>query len=391
MSKLVCLFSLILFLFGCQKTAKLEGPWDMALTVQEKTIGFQLVFKGENKVDLINGPETIPLAYEIDGKTIIIPILNFDARLELEPKADMLGGHWVRPNKEPAYKEPVAGTKAEEIKGLPNFDLAPKWKMEFVGEKENQEAILIFTEKGDGKFASVLTPTGDYRFLTPRKEGDRLILSGFDGVFAFYFEGELKDDAYRGTMYSGKSWNQPFKAVVDEDFELPDPTKTTKYAGNLKDLKLPRLHGPPETVINARNKDKVKVVQIFGSWCPNCIDETRFISEWRDSNPEKDVNFSMISFERSPNKKSALKSLRKAQELYGIDYPIYIGGYTPEDKVSDVLPGLENFISFPTTLILDKNNIVRKVHAGFSGPATGKYYEKFIMDFNALIEKLLEE
>ena len=74
-----------------------------------------------------------------------------------------------------------------------------------------------------------------------------------------------------------------------------------------------------------------------------------------------------------------------------IDYPILIGGYTRDTKVEDVLPQLKNFISFPTTIILDKNNRVRKIHAGFSGPATGKYYEDFILEFNSTIDRLLKE
>ncbi len=99
----------------------------------------------------------------------------------------------------------------------------------------------------------------------------------------------------------------------------------------------------------------------------------------------------MIAFERSPDKVQARRMVAKAKSLYRIDYPIFIGGHTSEDKVSDVMPGMENFISFPTTLFIDKKGRVRKIHAGFSGPATGKYYEKFAMDFDQTIEKLLSE
>lgn len=382
---------LVVFLLGCEKDSGIKGLWDMKLVAQEKQIPFQLNFKNNEEVLLLNGAETIKLKVARQNGKVLLPILNFDSFLELELKDDKLKGYWKRPNKKPPYEEPVFGERSEKKMKLPNLELPAKWKMELKEKDKSNVALLIFTQTKNGEFASVLTPTGDYRYLAPELKKDKLILSGFDGVFAFYFEGEIKNNIYIGTMYAGRSWNQPFTARPDPDFELPDPTKTTTFSGDLTKLVLPRLHGPPEPVINARNKNKVKVIQIFGSWCPNCIDETRFINLWRKQNPDKEVSFSMISFERSPNKKHALKSLRKAQELYGIDYPIYIGGFTPNDKVSKVLPKLENFISFPTTLILDQDNKVRKIHAGFSGPATGKYYEKFVLDFDKMIEKLLAE
>lgn len=390
--RFLSILAFLVFSISCTKKAPLDGPWDMYVSIQNKQIPFQLVFKPDQKVDLINGAETIPLSYEVKDDTISIPILNYDAELVLEQKKDLLGGHWIRANKTPAYKEAVAGEKAKSLSTLPELEIPPKWRIELLEPDSKTDGILIFTQKGDGKFASVLTPTGDYRFLTPRLEGeDKLILTGFDGIFAFYFEGTWIGETYVGNMYSGKSWNQPFQAVADKNFELPDPTTATKFKGSLEKIKLPLLGGGEAEIINENNKNKVKVIQIFGSWCPNCIDETRFIKQWRKENANKDVSFSMIAFERSPDKKHALKMLKKAKELHGVDYPIYIGGYTAQDKVSSTLPGLENFISFPTTLFVDKKNNVRKIHAGFTGPATGKYYEKFVLDFNSLIDKLLAE
>lgn len=378
-------------LISCQQDTKLEGMYDMTLSIQGKEVPFFLKFKGNNKVDLINGAELIPLEYELNENIITIPILNFDASINLKIDGRKLFGSWKRPTKIPPYDEPIFGMKTNASGSLSKVDLPKKWKMIFTDGEKKSEAILLFTDKDGGSYASVLTPTGDYRFLNPTRDGDKLLLRGFDGIFSFYFEGTLKGETYTGKMFSGKNWNQDFSAEVNESFELPDPTEATKFQGKIENLELSRLDGSKDKLISSADEGKVKVIQIFGSWCPNCIDETRFIKEWRTMNSDKNVSFSMISFERSPNKKHAIKMIKKAKELHGIDYPIFIGGYSSDDKVEAILPGIENFISFPTTLFVDKKNKIRKIHAGFSGPATGKYYEKFILDFNSMIDKLLAE
>ncbi|MBC75312.1 MAG: hypothetical protein CME64_04785 [Halobacteriovoraceae bacterium] len=388
----ILLLTLSLVLTSCfEKDEPLDGVWSLKLRIQNKEIPFQLHFQENQKVDLHNGAEVINLGYDLLNDIVLIPILNFDALLELKQDGSTITGNWIKPNREPEFRVPVTGTKVPAKIKVPKLGIPEKWKIELSDKDKTKEGILLFTQRDDYTFASVLTRTGDYRFLTPKKSGDSLVLYGFDGVFSFFFDGKLSGEIYEGTMYSGISSQKSFKAKVNPDFELPDPTKTTTLAGNLSDVYLKKLNGKTESLINESNKDKVKVFQVFGSWCPNCIDETRFIKKWRERNKDKDVSFSIIAFERSPNKKEAIKQLKKTKKMLAIDYPIYIGGLTSGTKVEEVLPQLKNFISFPTTLILDKNNRVRKIHAGFSGPATGKYYEDFMMEFDSTIDRLLKE
>jgi len=131
--------------------------------------------------------------------------------------------------------------------------------------------------------------------------------------------------------------------------------------------------------------NRAKVIQIFGSWCPNCIDETKFIKKFRKNN-DTQVDFYIVSFERGRTEKISLKSLKKAKDIYEIDYPILIGGLTKDIKVSNIFKGIDNFASFPTTIFVSKAGKVVEVHSGFSGPATGIYYDNFKMKFKSLIE-----
>ena len=126
-------------------------------------------------------------------------------------------------------------------------------------------------------------------------------------------------------------------------------------------------------------------------WHSGYYHRQAFAKKWRSKNQDLNIKFSILAFERSPNKKFARIQLKKAIKSYSIDYPILIGGYTKEDKVSNALPGLENFISFPTTIYIDKKGRVRKVLASFQGPATGIKFEEFSKNFDLFLKKLNQE
>jgi len=93
-------------------------------------------------------------------------------------------------------------------------------------------------------------------------------------------------------------------------------------------------------------------------------------------------------------KEKTLKELLATWSFWkplGIQYEILVAGQSGKDNASKALPALNGIASFPTTIFIDKKGNVRKVHSGFSGPATGKFYEEFKVEFNGLIDQLLTE
>ena len=136
-------------------------------------------------------------------------------------------------------------------------------------------------------------------------------------------------------------------------------------------------------------KNKVVVLQILGSWCPNCLDESAFLESYYEKNKHRGFEIIGLSFEKTDDFKRASTTVNKFRKRLNISYPLLIA--STRDKIKTTLPGLENFIAFPTTIFLDKNHKIRKIHAGFSGPATGAEYEKFKDEFSLLIDKLIAE
>lgn len=385
MKKLLYLTSLLL-ITGCLNSTELNGIWNLELNIQNNKIPFYLEFK-DRKVILQNNSELIELEYSIDKEKILIPILNYDAALELQQLDNTLRGKWIKYNRTPEYKLAVFGMKTTRDQ-LPEtkksyFNKSINMKLSFDGKPKG-----ILTHSKGNTHSSIATETGDYRYLTSEKIKDEVVFYGFDGFFAFYLKGKMQDGAYSGKFFAGPSYSKNFEGVIDDEFKLRDPNKITTYNGTLNEITLPGLDGKD---YDLKATSKLTVIQIFGSWCPNCIDETKFILDWRKKNPNKAVDFKIVSFERSPNKKHALKMLKKTKKLHGIDYPILIGGYTKDDKVSKIFPGIKDFISFPTTIYVDSKNKVRKIHAGFNGPATGEFFESFTKEFDEFINKVLAE
>lgn len=132
-------------------------------------------------------------------------------------------------------------------------------------------------------------------------------------------------------------------------------------------------------------------MQILGSWCPNCIDETAFLSDFYNKQ-KGEVEVIGLAYERTRDFEKSKASLKGMLNRFNVKYPILITGYTADDgEPSKSLPMLNHIMAFPTTIILDKKGKVRKIHTGFSGPGSGRYYEEYVLEFENTINALQRE
>jgi thiol-disulfide isomerase/thioredoxin len=131
----------------------------------------------------------------------------------------------------------------------------------------------------------------------------------------------------------------------------------------------------------------------MGSYCPNCLDETKFYSKYYESNKNRDLEIIALAFENAKSKEKAVKGIKRMKERVGLNYPILLAQIGTNDKVKaqEKMPMLNQVSSYPTTIYVDKKGKVRKIHTGFNGPATGVKYEDFQKEFSAFMETLLAE
>ncbi len=402
-----------LFLAACTSstttTVLKSGSWRATLTRDDHVLPFQLDIETNSdgstySAYAVNGSERFKLdtAY-VENDSLHIPMSLYDSELVGKIGEGRLTGVWrVRRADQVGGELPFEAVLGEEYRffkatNAPDIvSLGGTWAVQFITEDpaDSYEAVGIFEQKGTELTGTFLTPTGDYRYLAGNVKGDSLFLSCFDGSHAFLFKAVRQAD---GTL-QGKAWygledSETWTAKLDPNAKLPDANALTylKPGYETFDFTFPNADGKMVSLQDPALKGKVVVVQIMGSWCPNCMDETRFLSPWYKKNRDRGVEIVGLAFERSKKMEDSAPKLRKMAERYDVYYPILLAGLSDKDSAATSLPMLNHVMSFPTTIVLDKKHQVRNIHTGFSGPGTGKYYDEFVADFNQLIDKLVAE
>jgi thiol-disulfide isomerase/thioredoxin len=273
-------------------------------------------------------------------------------------------------------------------------NLNKKWHVEFSpGTEDKSDGIAYFEQQDSLITATVMTETGDYRYLEGILSGEHLKLSAFDGAHLFYFEGKvLSGQKMKGRFYSGRSFTEPFIAYRDDAFELRNADSLTflKEGAGPFSFSFPTSKGTVVSLADQRFQGKPVIVQIMGSWCPNCMDETRFLNSMYEQYHAQGLEIVGISFERARDKAAALKRVEKMQRDLNIAYPVVIGGYTRDDKAGEALPMLNHVMSFPTAIYLNRAHEVVKIHTGFTGPGT-PVYQQYTTDAEAFIQQILKQ
>ncbi|MEQ9592104.1 MAG: TlpA disulfide reductase family protein, partial [Cyclobacteriaceae bacterium] len=249
-------------------------------------------------------------------------------------------------------------------------------------------------QEGNQLAGTFLTPIGDYRYLEGNVVGNEMMLSTFDGNHSFVFKATKQSDGtLKGDFWSGKDWHETWTGIPDEDAALPDAESLTflKEGYETIEFSFPDLEGSKVSPSDDRFENKVLVLQIFGTWCPNCMDETKFLSEWYRNNAEKGVEILGLAYEAKDDFEYASGRVKKMKSKLNVPYDFVIAGNKDKEEAAKTLPMLNHVLSFPTTIFIGKDGNVKRIHTGFSGPGTGVYYEQFVQRFNETIEELLGE
>jgi thiol-disulfide isomerase/thioredoxin len=269
-----------------------------------------------------------------------------------------------------------------------------RWSVDFESSKDL--AVGTFTvdmnQLASGTF---LTTTGDYRFLAGRVDGNLMRLSTFDGAHAFLFHARMQEDGtIEGDFYSGNWWHETWTAVRDENATLPDAFEETTIADEaaLEEMVFKDLEGVPTRVLDLLDESNAnaRIIEIFGTWCPNCSDAGRELVSLREQYGD-DLAVVGLAFEITEDFDRSVTQVKRHHEHIGTDWPILVAGLSDKAKASVALPVLDKVRSYPTLIFLNQDNEVQAVYTGFSGPATGEVYKKQRLRFEALIEDAIAE
>jgi len=386
-------------------TPKLNnGIWRGTLGMKENTAPFlfEVSRHGADStvVTLMNGEERVVLnGVSFKGDSVIIPIESFDAQIRAAVKEGTLSGRFLK-----NYVKNDAGIRFsarfdnkqrfEPVASPTTVRLDGKWDVLFIDPKgEAEHNVGIFQTDNGIITGSVLTPSGDLRYLEGAYTQAGAHLSAFAGQSPYLLEVSFRDNNhFEGTFFTAKGKTR-LEGTRNDKAGLADPYNQTHMKPGKDNLsfRLPNTDGKKISLADERYRSKVVVVSILGSWCPNCMDEMKYLAPWYKANKNRGVEVVGLAFERKDDFDYARAALLRMKKRYGTEYELLFGGQVGSEATDKALPEMEKVTSYPTMIFIDKKGKVRKIHTGFNGPATGLFYKEFQHEFNALIDELLAE
>lgn len=409
-TKLAIIPAAIVVLASCAAPSEdtLPGKWRAWLDSPggELPFGLELREVGVDlEASLINGTERIPVANVVrEGETLTLDIEQYDSRIEATfgDHDRSLEGRWEKTGVGGARN----GLEFHAVAGdLPRFESSVepdpealvavdgRWAVDF--EQSDAPSVGIFETKADGTAqGTFLTTTGDYRYLAGSVDGNRLRLSCFDGAHAFLFEARLQDDgSLAGDFWSRDSWHERWTARKDPAAALPDAFELTRSVEGqeLSEIVFPDLDGRERSLADAEFAGRARIIVLFGSWCPNCGDATRFLVELDDKYRERGLSILGLGFELTGDFERDAEQLRTYARYHGVRYPLLVGGTRDREEASRAFPLIDQVRSYPTTVFLHGDGRIRAVHQGYAGPATGEANRELRARFETLVQELLAD
>lgn len=377
-----------------------EGPWRGVFHQPNGTeVPFNFEVKGKSaakaKVYLLNGSEHFATSgVSQKGDSLFIAFDQFDNELALQIGDKKLSGV-LRKKDLSGRTIPAEATFGQNYRFVnngekPAGDISGKYDAVFKGRNGTDEKkVGIFKQEGIKLTATFLSITGDSRYLEGIVQGNKFYLSSFIGSGASYYTGTFD----RAGQITGTANGTSFIATKNAEAALPDPYKLTYLKEGYKtfDFTLPDADGNKVSLKDDKFKNKVVILTIGGTWCPNCIDEAGFVSPWYQKNKNRGVEVVGVQFERKADPAYVKNAMENFKKRFNITYTEVFGGLADKKAVAESFPALNTFLSFPTIIFIDKKGNVDKIYTGFTGPATGVYYTQFIKEFNEEVDQLLKK
>lgn len=401
-ANVLALFTCVSSLYAQQLPLK-EGRYDAHLQLSQATllpvrISVESNSSSNRRLLVIhNAAERIELKVAgKSGDTLILPFPMFDSELRVVASGKQyLNGYWINHNKSGNYRIPFSAGPVSTRPGDPATEsISGRWESYFSPKTPDQEASVgVFEQKGSIVTGTVLTETGDYRFLEGTMEGNRFFLSCFDGSHAFLLKGAVTKNGITGTFFSGKHYQTPWTATKNDTFELRDADSLTflKEESAAVQFTLKDINGADYSFPNPATTNKVVIIQIMGTWCPNCMDETKFYKELYAKYHDRGLEIISIGYEAADSFEDQAAKIQRLKDRHQLAFTFLVGGKANKGLASQHFAVLNEVISFPTTVFIGRDGQVKRIHTGFNGPGTGAYYTEYVEKTNALIEGLLGE
>jgi thiol-disulfide isomerase/thioredoxin len=384
----------------------LTGRWDATITLNDVVIPFRLDIAADGPHvtgTLFNGdiPQTTTRTTR-DGETLVLDFEHYLTKITATDKNGQLEGtvegRFQRTPYLAAYpfhaqrhvaRAAAAGTDVPSIDGL--------WEIEHESPKGEKAWRFVVEQHGDEVSAAVLRVDGDTGSLTGRYQDGKFVLSHFDGARPLLYQVTPKPDGTLEIRQAGAyAAPEPLIAYRPQAARakgLPEPADFLNHTrvrdpNEIFTFRFPDVDGKIVSNEDPAFRNKVVIVTITGTWCPNCHDETPYLVELYRRYHDQGLEIVALDFEEAEQRES-LARVRAFRKKYGVEFPYLIAG-APAD-LPEKVPQAVNLNTWPATFFIGRDGRVKTVHAGFAAPASGAFNNELKTQFTSTIERLLAD
>ncbi len=410
-------------------TGSIDGRWDAALVRPNgDTIPFRLDISGDGantKGTLYNGftPFDGTTSGSYQNGELTLNIDHYLTSIHASLKDGALVGDVRTQNR--------ASTGSYAFKAVRHVDVAPVAGVPQVAgsyiiplatpsAKGEKAFHFIVDQHNDELSATILRVDGDTGAYTGKFKDGKWRLSHFDGsrpgvievtpnadgTLAVEQNPSSKPAAEAQTASSKSAYGEEapidsrytpklvaYKADVALAKGLPQPenyeTHTTARDKNEKfTFNFPDVNGKLVSQDDPRFKGKVVLAIVTGTWCPNCHDEAQYLVQLDKKYRDKGLAIVALDFEE-PEQQGNLEREKAFVKQYGVNYTYLIAGAPAE--MWEKVPQLVNLNTWPATIFIGRDGLVKSTHSGFASPASGEFNDQLKAEFTSKIEKLLAE
>jgi thiol-disulfide isomerase/thioredoxin len=251
-----------------------------------------------------------------------------------------------------------------------------EWIIPIRSDKGENAWRLIVKQTGGGAEAAILRVDGDTGTLSGRYEHGVFRLSHFAGERPALLEiAALPDHSLKLVLHDGSGAHELIAVKQDvavrQGVAPTDPTRQTTVRNSAEPFRFAfrDLSGKEVTNADARFRHKVVVVDVMGSWCPNCHDEAPYLQALYAKHHKDGLEVVALDFEQRPDQVADPSRLRAFIARYGLTYTVLLAGETKD--VNAKLPQAVQLNAWPTTFFIGRDGLVKATHVGFTSPGSG--------------------
>jgi thiol-disulfide isomerase/thioredoxin len=374
----------------------LAGPWRAVLEQTGGPLLFEIEVHPEGKGwrgSLCNaGACEAFSAIRADGDSVRFEMAGYAAGITASLAGDSLAGSYQNVGRRGPRVIPFHASRGRWPHATIPPALAGRWDAWFQSGFESTPRVLELRNGPRGFEGTVLSNSGDYGLFLGQTAGDSVILSHFDGSYVYRVTARLEGDTLRGIFYAGLRAQTSFTATRSTGRpHLKPPTEITSAdTASRFAFAFPDLDGRLVSQDDPRFRGKVLVVDIFGTWCPNCHDAAPALVDLYRRYRGRGLEMVGLAYEVTGDSAQDARQVRLYRDKYGITFPLLLAGISETETVAASLPQLINFTAFPTTIVVGRDGRIRRIRAGFLGPAVGPQHRVVVEELRLEVERALE-